>query len=63
MMLGYGANPRQVVVRRDTAKMWKHIDPVLGHMEPALDVTNDIMKLGDGEHRWSELPEYRKAEQ
>jgi hypothetical protein len=51
----------RVIVRRDTAEAWAAVDTVLGDLEPALDLTNDLMKLGDGIHKWSELPEYRKA--
>lgn len=54
--------PRYVMVRRDSAEKWAEFDPVLGAYEPALDLTNDIMKLGDGRRRWSELPEYRKSQ-
>lgn len=48
------------IIRRDTAESWAEIDPVLDELEPALDTTNDIMKLGDGVHTWKELPEYRR---
>lgn len=50
----------RIIVRRDTADKWAEFDPVLGDFEAALDLTNDVMKLGDGVHRWSELPAYTK---
>jgi hypothetical protein len=49
------------IVRRDTADRWEAVNPILNEREAALDLTNDVMKLGDGIHKWTELPEYRKS--
>lgn len=51
----------RIIVRRDTAENWERVNPVLDDLEPALDLTNDVMKLGDGVRTWNELPAYSKS--
>jgi hypothetical protein len=43
-------------LRRDTADNWNSFDPKLLPGEPGFDTTNQSLKIGDGVHKWSELP-------
>jgi hypothetical protein len=41
--------------RRGTAAEWSAINPILGEGEPGYDTTNEILKIGDGIHVWSDI--------
>ena len=43
-------------LRKDTAKNWESNDPVLSEDEVGLDLTNDVLRQGDGSTAWSKLP-------
>lgn len=45
-----------IQLRRDTAADWAAVDPVLAYGEPGWDITNNLLKLGDGATVWSSLP-------
>lgn len=48
---------RQLIqLRRDTAADWAAANPVLAHGETGWDVTNHIVKIGDGVTPWAALP-------
>lgn len=42
--------------RRGTENEWIEKNPLLREGEPALSIDLDMIKVGDGIHRWSELP-------
>jgi len=46
----------QIKLRRDSAANWALEDPVLAEGEPGYDVTNNVLKIGDGSTIWSLLP-------
>ena len=46
----------QIKLRRDSAANWALEDPVLAEGEPGFDLTNNILKIGDGTTIWSLLP-------
>lgn len=48
----------RIQLRRDTAANWASADPILANGEPGYDLTNDILKVGDGTTAWSSLPTY-----
>ena len=43
-------------IRRDTSANWAASDPVLQLGEIAADMDKHGLKVGDGTHKWSELP-------
>jgi len=45
----------QIKLRRDTAANWASEDPVLASGEPGYDITNNILKIGDGSSTWTGL--------
>jgi hypothetical protein len=45
----------QIKLRRDTAANWASEDPVLASGEPGYDITNNILKIGDGSSAWTGL--------
>lgn len=47
----------RIQVRRGTSSEWASANPVLGEGEPGYDLTNKILKVGDGTSTWSDLPE------
>lgn len=47
----------RIQVRRGTASEWASANPVLGEGEPGYDLTNKILKVGDGTSTWSDLTE------
>ena len=49
------ANTIRFQLRGDSAENWESKNPVLLKNEPAYDVTNNRLKLGDGVHSWNEL--------
>lgn len=44
-----------ITFRRGTSQEWSNADPILGNGEPGWDVTNNVFKIGDGVHSWTEL--------
>jgi len=48
----------QILIRNDTAENWTAKDPVLGAGEFGVEVgaSDNKLKIGDGEKKWSELP-------
>jgi len=42
-------------LRRDTAANWSSTNPVLSQGEPGWDLTNNILKIGDGATAWNSL--------
>ncbi len=47
--------PTKIQMRRGTETEWSNADPVLSQSEFGHDLTNDIVKIGDGTKKWSEL--------
>ena len=45
----------QIKLRRDSAANWALEDPVLAEGEPGFDLTNNILKIGDGSSTWTGL--------
>ena len=48
--------------RRGTAAEWAEIDPILKIGEPGYAFDIKILKVGDGENPWSELPAFTSSE-
>lgn len=46
----------RILLRHDTASNWSSANPVLSAGECALDMTNNIIKIGDGVTAWNSLP-------
>lgn len=46
----------RVQVRRGTTSQWNEIDPILLPGEQGIDTTLNIIKVGNGISRWSDLP-------
>lgn len=46
----------QIQLRGDTAANWESLNPVLAEREVGLDLTNNEIRIGDGETAWSTLP-------
>lgn len=44
-----------ITLRKGTATQWSSINPVLASGEPGFDLTNNILKIGDGSKTWSQL--------
>lgn len=51
----------RLVTRNDTAENWEKSTAVLEVGEFALDTTNGIVKVGDGEHAWKDLGVFNDA--
>lgn len=49
-------------IRRGTAAEWAASTYVLRLGEPALDTTNNIVRYGDGERLWKDLPNPYRSE-
>lgn len=45
----------RIQLRRDTTENWSKNNPILLEGEQGLDITNDRIKIGDGETNWNEL--------
>lgn len=45
-----------VSMRRGTSQQWANADPILSLYEPGLDLDLNNFKVGDGVHKWSQLP-------
>lgn len=46
----------KIQLRRDSSSNWQSENTVLSSGEPALDTTNQRLKIGDGTTSWSSLP-------
>jgi hypothetical protein len=44
-----------ITFRKGTASQWTSVNPVLASGEPGFDLTNNILKIGDGTKTWSQL--------
>ena len=44
-----------IQLRKGTGASWTSADPVLASGEPGFDVTNNLLKIGDGTTTWSNL--------
>jgi hypothetical protein len=44
-----------IKLRRDIAADWNLEDPVLAEGEPGWDMTNKVLKIGDGTTAWTAL--------
>lgn len=44
-----------ITFRKGTASQWTSANPVLASGEPGFDLTNNILKIGDGSKTWSQL--------
>jgi hypothetical protein len=45
-----------IILRKGTDSEWDSIDPILASGEPGYDLSNNILKIGDGVNNWSFLP-------
>ncbi|MFT4264609.1 MAG: glycoside hydrolase family 30 beta sandwich domain-containing protein [Nocardioides sp.] len=43
-------------LRRGTAQQWDAANPVLAAGEPGFDLDRQVLKIGDGRSRWTDLP-------
>jgi hypothetical protein len=50
------AVPVQVQFRRGTAEHWEEQNPLLSSGEPGFEFDTGRLKVGDGVHRWNDLP-------
>lgn len=60
----YGGTPEisnDICIRAGTTQQWLLVDPVLGDNEIAYDKTYLSFKMGDGSHKFSELPYIRAS--
>lgn len=46
----------RIQLRRDTTSSWNRVNPILADGEPALDITTNQMKYGDGNTPYRDLP-------
>lgn len=46
----------KIQLRRDTSTNWSLQNTILSAGEPALDLTNNRLKIGDGTTNWTSLP-------
>jgi hypothetical protein len=46
----------KIQLRRDTATAWSTSNPVLSQGEAGFDITNNILKIGNGTDAWNDLP-------
>ena len=46
----------KIQLRRDTAVAWSLSNPILSQGEAGYDLTNKVLKIGDGVTRWDALP-------
>ena len=44
-----------ITFRKGIDTQWSSIDPILSSGEPGFDITNNILKIGDGSNNWSNL--------
>ena len=44
-----------IQLRKGTGAVWSSINPVLSSGEPGYDLTNNILKVGDGTNTWIDL--------
>lgn len=47
--------------RRDSAANWEQINPILANGEQGYDITNRLIKIGDGHTAWNDLPIINKS--
>lgn len=47
---------KRVLILRDTYDRWMSANPILIKDEPSTDLTNDQIRIGDGETAWADLP-------
>lgn len=47
-----------IQLRRDTAENWSSVNPILSQGEAGYDITNKVLKIGDGTTPWNNLPQY-----
>lgn len=45
-----------ITLRKGTFTQWFNTNPVLNSGEPGFDITNNIVKIGDGLNTWTSLP-------
>ena len=45
-----------IIFRKGTSAQWNSANPILASGEPGYDLTNEILKIGDGVSSWSGLP-------
>lgn len=48
--------PITIQLRRGTLSQWTGANPILASGEPGLDLTNMLLKVGDGNRNWNNLP-------
>lgn len=48
----------QIQLRRDTANNWQTANPILAQGEVGIDLTNKLIKIGDGATAWNNLNDY-----
>lgn len=48
----------QIQLRRDTANNWQTANPILAQGEIGIDLTNKLIKIGDGATAWNNLNDY-----
>ena len=53
---GNAASYHLIQLRSDTEDNWLSINPILEENELTFDITHNAFKVGDGIHRWKDLP-------
>jgi hypothetical protein len=51
-----------IKLRRGTTAQWTGVNPVLAEGEPGYDTVADLLKIGDGTAKWTDLPVYPALE-
>ena len=46
----------RILLRRGTTDEWEDANPVLAQGEPGFDVESRVLKIGDGQSPWEQLP-------
>lgn len=48
-----------ITLRKGTASQWSDSNPILASGEPGYDITNNIIKIGDGVTQWNNLSNHK----
>jgi hypothetical protein len=50
-----------ITIRKGTASQWSSTNPVLASGEPGYDLSNNILKIGDGVSNWNSLSNHKHS--
>ena len=49
---------KKLLLRRDNLSKFDDANPILSSGEPAFALDKNVLKIGDGEHRWQDLESF-----